>query len=82
MPYWKALRYGKDGSRQLGCGCTSSICQGILKSVNLLHKQGFVDSQMKTTVYDEKILRGFILNFRVYCVLSPLSKRGKRVVKK
>ena len=37
-------------SRGLSCGSTSRICQGILKSDILLHKQGFVDSQIKYTV--------------------------------
>ena len=59
VPYWKALRYGKDGLRGLSCGITSSICQDILKSDNLLHKQGFVDSQMKSTVVS--ILTNFCL---------------------
>ena len=39
----KALRYGKYETRGLSCGSTSSICQEILKSDNLLHK-------MKTSV--------------------------------
>ena len=50
VPHWKALRYGKDGPRQLSCGSISSICQAILKSDNLLHKWGFVDSQSLRTV--------------------------------
>ena len=50
VPHWKALRYGKDGSKGLSCGSTSSICEDFLKSDNLLHKQGLVDSQLKTTV--------------------------------
>ena len=33
-----------------GFGSTSSICQDILKSANLLHKQDFVDSLMYTNV--------------------------------
>ena len=49
VPHLNALRYGKFESRELGCGSTSSICQDALKSDNLLHKWGFVDSQMKTT---------------------------------
>ena len=46
----KALRCGKDDSRGLSCGSTFNICQDFLKHENLLHEQGFVDSQMKTTV--------------------------------
>ena len=44
IPHLKDLRYGKYEKRGLSFGSTSSICQGILKSDNLLHKQGFVDS--------------------------------------
>ena len=44
VPHLKALRYGKDETRGLSCGSTSRIWQDILKSDNLLHKQGFVDS--------------------------------------
>ena len=32
---------------------TLKNCQDILKNANLLHKQGFDDSQMKTTVIDD-----------------------------
>ena len=42
--------YGKDESRGLSCGCTSSIFQDVMKSDNLLHKRGFVDSLLQTTV--------------------------------
>ena len=48
VPHLKALRYGKFETRGLSCGGTSSICQAILKSDNLLHKWGFADSQMKS----------------------------------
>ena len=34
----------------LSCGSTLNIHQDGLKSGNLLHKQGFVDSQFGTTV--------------------------------
>ena len=50
-PHWKALRYGKDESRGLSYDSTLSICQDVLKSGNLLHKQSFVDSLMHTIVY-------------------------------
>ena len=50
MPHLKGLRYTKDGTRTLGYGCTSSIFQDVMKSDNLLHKQGFVDSFSQTTV--------------------------------
>ena len=41
---------GKYGSWGLSCGSASSIFKDVLKSDNLLHKWGFVDSQMKSTV--------------------------------
>ena len=44
------LRYGKDDSRGLSCGSTLNIRQDVLKSGNLLHKQGIVDSQFGTTI--------------------------------
>ena len=50
VPHLKALRCGKDQSRELGYDSTLSICQDVLKSGNLLHKLGFVDSLMHTTV--------------------------------
>ena len=51
VPHLKALRYGIYERRGLSCGSTSSICQDFLKSDNLLPKPGFVDSQMRTTVF-------------------------------
>ena len=50
IPYWKALRYGKDESRGLRCGSTFNVHQDLLKSCNLLHKRGFVDSQSNSTI--------------------------------
>ena len=50
VPHLKRLRYGKDESRELSCECTSSICQDVMKSDNLLNKQGFGDSLLQTTV--------------------------------
>ena len=50
ITYWKALRCGKYETRGLNCGSTLSICQDVLKSDNLLHKLGFVDSLMHTIV--------------------------------
>ena len=46
MPHLKALRYGIYEARLPSCGSTSSICQAILKSVNLTHKQGYVKTQL------------------------------------
>ena len=51
VPHLKALRYGIFERRGLSCGSTSSNSQGVIKSDNLLHKQDFVDSEMKTTVF-------------------------------
>ena len=40
----------QDGSRELNCGCTFDICQGILKIEKLLHRQGLVKTQLLRTV--------------------------------
>ena len=52
VPHWKALSSGKYEQKWLRCGSTLTICQDALKSANkfILHKRGFVDSQMKSTV--------------------------------
>ena len=50
VPQWKALTCGKDESRRISFDSTLSICQEALKRGNLLHKKGFVDSQMVTIV--------------------------------
>ena len=52
VPHFKALRYGKDEKGRLRCRGISTICQGVLKNSNLLHKTGLVDSQMVGTVTD------------------------------
>ena len=46
----KALRCGIDQIKGLSCGSTFIIYQPFLKSAYLLHKKGFVDSQMVATV--------------------------------
>ena len=51
MPHWKALSSGKYVPRQLSCGSTLNICQGVLKSANLLHKRGFILFPMASTVH-------------------------------
>ena len=51
VPHLKALKYGKDGSGGLSCGSTSNICQDVLKSNNLLHKTGIVNSRSQITVF-------------------------------
>ena len=48
---WKALSGGKYESREQSCGITLNICQDVFKSYNLLHKRGFGDYQMQTTVH-------------------------------
>ena len=50
VPHLKALDSGKYESREPSCGSTFNIGQGILTITNLLHKQGFVDSQLLRTV--------------------------------
>ena len=47
---WKTLSFSKYEARGLSSGNTLRLCQDVLKSANLLHKLGLVDSQMKTTV--------------------------------
>ena len=70
IPYWKDLRGGKYFQRELIFGNTINICQDIMKSANLLHKQGFDDSQSSTTVQNENLacLAALLLNSQV---LSP-----------
>ena len=51
VPHCKAFRYGKEDSRGQSCGSTLYINEDVLKSRNLLYKQGFVDSQFGTTVH-------------------------------
>ena len=50
LAHWKALRFGKDDSRRQSCSIILNIRQDVLKSGNMLHKWGFVDSQFGTTV--------------------------------
>ena len=50
LPHLKALWYGKDDSRELSSVRTINIHQGVLKSGNLLHKPGIIDSQFGTTI--------------------------------
>ena len=58
IPYWKIPIYGKDDSRGQNCGNALNIHQDVLKSGNLLQKQGFVDPQFGTTV-DSKEFQHF-----------------------
>ena len=67
-PHLKGLRYGKYESRGLSCGWTYSICQDVMKSDNLLHKWGFVDSLSQAT-HSARIL-DLILRFLFKCSSS------------
>ena len=51
VPHRKTLLYGKFELKGLSCGSPFSICQDVLKIAHLLHKRGFVDSRMVTTVH-------------------------------
>ena len=50
VPHWKAFSSGKYEPGGLSCGSTLNICQGVLKSVNLLRKRGFISFPMTITV--------------------------------
>ena len=50
VPNSKALSNGKYEPRGLYCGSTLNICQGVLRSGNLLYTQGFVLFPMVSTV--------------------------------
>ena len=50
VPHWKALGVGKHEPRKLSCGSAFKICQGILKSVNLVQKQGSVKAHLLGTL--------------------------------
>ena len=50
VPHWKALGVGKHEPRKLSCGSAFKICQGILKSVNLVQKGSSVKTQSLSTV--------------------------------
>ena len=59
VPHLKALRWGKFESKEVSCGSTFIICPSALKSANLLHEQGFVDSQMVATVHPLAFIEQF-----------------------
>ena len=48
---WKALRHGKYEPGGLSCSSTLKICHDMLKSANLLLKQGFDDSKSPGTIF-------------------------------
>ena len=56
VPHWKALGCGKYEPRGLSYGSTLNICQGVLKSANLLHKRGFISFPMASTVDKTNII--------------------------
>ena len=49
VPHFKGLISGIDDVGNW-CDSTFILCYSILKTAILLHKRGFVDSQMATTV--------------------------------
>ena len=53
--------------RGLSCGSAFHICQDLLKSANVLHKWGFVDSQMSSTVRAENQLVLLVLSAEKHC---------------
>ena len=55
----------------LSSGSTLNIHQGVLKSANLLHKQGFVDSQMKTTVPTMQVHSSCSTAYASFAFASP-----------
>ena len=61
----KIIRYVIYERRGLSCSGTSSICQDFPKSDNLLHKQGFVDSLLQTTVDSD---------YKIYALLTWVLK--------
>ena len=46
----KAFVVVKNETKELSCGSTFNICHDVLKIAHLLHKCGFVDSQLLRTV--------------------------------
>ena len=50
IAHWKVVTCDRFDLRGLRYGSTLNICQDSLKIANLLHKQGFVDSQLLRTV--------------------------------
>ena len=69
VPHLKALRCGIDHIKGQSCGSTFIIYQPFLKSVYLLHKKGFVDSQMVATVCFEYKFLGHSCYFGVTQVI-------------
>ena len=80
----KALRCGIDQIKGLSCGSTFIIYQPFLKSAYLLHKKGFVDSQMVATVRitaNRVFLVSYIfVTLHVYLYSEPLLLEHKEVV--
>ena len=68
----KAVKNGKYEKRGLSGGSTPSFCQDFLKSDNLLHKQGFVDFQTKTTVHAKRIQGRILIIAQFVIILGGL----------
>ena len=71
VPHLKALRYCKYKTRVLSCISTFRVCQEAFKSDNLLHKWGFVFSQMKTTVLNQHEQ-----SKKLFCLFKPIKFLG------
>ena len=74
VPHWKALRCGKGQTRGLSCGNTFIVGQAFLKSAYLLHKQGFVDSQMVATVNGSGFIWFSLMHTLIDVTGSPYKK--------
>ena len=72
IPHLKAVKNGKYEKRGLSGGSTPSFCQDFLKSNNLLHKQGFVDFQTKTTVHAKRIQGRILIIAQFVIILGGL----------
>ena len=66
-----------DGLRERICFSISTICQGILKSDNLLHKQSFVKAQSLRTVHAAAEVTGGSSGNRVYPLTGNMHRAAK-----
>ena len=74
--HWKALSSDKVESRLLSCGSTLNICQGVLKSANLLHKSGFNSFPMTSTVH-----RAYVIGGCIFFWLAVYHVMGEKFIK-
>ena len=54
----------KQEHKKLSCGSTSSICQDIFNSDNLLYKRGFVKTQSLHTVIPNLLKQNILVSFQ------------------